>query len=206
MSNPEDAVNADAPKREYLDATRRRQSLLDAAVDVMLDDGVEALSLRSVAQRAGVAHRLVSYAFGSKGALVSALLERESERTIARVWSSPMIAASLPDALRTALQAFLDEVRADPRRFECMAALTATARLSPELADAARAEAEADRQEIADRVAQWGERGGVLETDTDDVVAAIQAAANGLAAWWLATRDDERAPRVVAMLAAGIAS
>ncbi|RKT33193.1 hypothetical protein DEU34_1783 [Microbacterium sp. AG1240] len=97
-------------------------------------------------------------------------------------------------------------MRADPRRFECLAALTATARLSPDLVDATRAEAEADRQEIADRVAQWKGRGGVLEVDAGDVVAAIQVAANGLAAWWLASRDDERAPRVVAMLAAGIAS
>lgn len=46
----------------------------------------------------------------------------------------------------------------------------------------------------------------MLEVDAGDVVAAIQVAANGLAAWWLASRDDERAPRVVAMLAAGIAS
>jgi AcrR family transcriptional regulator len=197
----ENAVTAPGPRREYLAAEERRRQLLEAAAAVMVADGPSAISLRSVAERAGVAHRVVSYAFGSKAALVAALLQRESERSIAAAWPAPAPEGALAEVVRDALQRYLDTVRAEPRRHECLAALTATARLDPDLAAAARSEAASTRERIAGLAASWA-----AGADAAALVAALHAAAEGVAAWWLATRDDAAADAVVAAFAAGVAA
>jgi AcrR family transcriptional regulator len=66
----------------WLDAAMRRPEnpqqrlLLDAAERVLLSDGLEALSVRRVTGEAGVNVATVNYAFGGKGPLLEALLER----------------------------------------------------------------------------------------------------------------------------------
>ena len=191
--------------RPYLGVAERRQQLLDAAVEVMVEEGAAALSLRSVAQRAGVAHRVVNYAFGSKAALVAALLERESERLAARVWAEPLPVDTLEVAVAAALGSFLAEVRSDPRRYERLAELTALARASDALVDAARAESEAYRRMIAERLELWCAQRSVSLASPQVVVSAIHAAADGLAEWWLTTRDDAQVEAVIALLAGGFA-
>mgnify|MGYP000847649823 FL=1 len=191
--------------RPYLGVTERRQQLLDAAVEVMVAEGAAALSLRSVAQRAGVAHRVVNYAFGSKASLVAALLQRESERLAARVWAEPLPVDTLEVAVAAALGSFLAEVRSDPRRYERLAELTALARASDALVDAARAESEAYRRMIAERLELWCAQRSVSLASPQVVVSAIHAAADGLAEWWLTTRDDAQVEAVIAVLAGGFA-
>ncbi|GAB3148715.1 TetR/AcrR family transcriptional regulator [Microbacterium neimengense] len=202
----EDAVNDEPQSRPYLAVTERRRQLLDAAVEVMLEEGAATLSLRSVAQRAGVAHRVVNYAFGSKAALVAALLERESERLAARVWAEPLPVDTLYVAVAAALGSFLAEVRSDPRRYERLAELTALARASDALVDAARAESEAYRRMIAERLELWCAQRSVRLASPQVVVSAIHAAADGLAEWWLTTRDDAQVEAVIAVLAGGFAN
>lgn len=198
--------DASAP-RAYLGVDERRRQLLDAAWEVMREGGAGALSLRTVAQRAGVAHRVVTYAFGTKGALVAALLTRESARAVEAAWSAPLAAETLERAVAAALRAHLADVRGDPRRHECLAELALSARSSGELADAAAIESAAALAEIADRVAEWhAVRGASVAADVGVTAAAILAAADGLAQWWLATRDDGRADAVIAVLAAGFAA
>ena len=59
-------------------------SILDAARARLLVDGYAGLSTRKVAQEAGVPLSQVHYHFGSKGAMVLALLEHENRRRLAR--------------------------------------------------------------------------------------------------------------------------
>jgi len=199
-------VNDPSPRRTYLDVDDRRRQLLDAAVEVMVHDGVAALSLRSVAQRAGVAHRVVSYAFGSKAELVTALLERESGLLTRRLWAEPLAPLPLGDAVAAALHTFVAELRRERARHERLAELTAMARSSEALAGAARAETEAVRGEIERLVEAWiASRGGVLTAPTATLVAVLHAAAEGLAAWWLATGDDDHVDDVIRVFAAGLA-
>lgn len=84
----------------------RRNQILIAAERVATNDGLEKLTMRSAASAAGVSLRLVQYYFGSKSALMEAVLSRFSERSIA-VWR----AQADSDAELTAqgrLRAFLD--------------------------------------------------------------------------------------------------
>lgn len=200
-------MNDPSPRRTYLDVDDRRRQLLDAAVQVMVDDGVSALSLRTVAQRAGVAHRVVSYAFGSKTELVSALLRRESELLTGRLWAEPLAPLPLAEAVAAALTTVIAELQRDRVRHERLAELTAMARASAALADAARADAEAVRTEIERLVEAWAAaRGAATTVPTATLVAVIHAAAEGLAGWWLATGDDAHIDDVIRALSAGLAA
>lgn len=59
-------------------------AILDAARARLLVDGFAGLSTRKVAQEAGVPLSQVHYHFGSKGAMVLAVLESENRRRLAR--------------------------------------------------------------------------------------------------------------------------
>jgi AcrR family transcriptional regulator len=59
-------------------------AILEAARARLLTDGYAGLSTRKVAQEAGVPLSQVHYHFGSKGAMVLALLEHENRRRLAR--------------------------------------------------------------------------------------------------------------------------
>ena len=54
---------------------QRRQSLIEAAMRLIVRDGHHSLSLRSVAKEAECSHGSVAYYFGSKGALMSAAID-----------------------------------------------------------------------------------------------------------------------------------
>jgi len=54
----------------------RAEELLAAAADLVLQSGLQDLSLRSLAERLGTSHRMLIYYFGSKEAFMQALLRR----------------------------------------------------------------------------------------------------------------------------------
>ena len=60
------------------------ERITDAARSCLLEDGYAALSTRKVAERAGVPLSQIHYHFGSKQALVLALLDRENQRLVER--------------------------------------------------------------------------------------------------------------------------
>ena len=78
-----------APPREHA-----RQALLDAAERLLISDGHAGISTRRLAQEAGVNHGLVHYYFGSMEELFVQVLERFTERLIAR--QRAMYAADVP--------------------------------------------------------------------------------------------------------------
>jgi AcrR family transcriptional regulator len=72
-------------RRSPVDDSATRTALLDAAADVMLEEGYAAVSTRRLAQRAGVNNGLVSYYFGTMDALFVELFRRGAERSLARL-------------------------------------------------------------------------------------------------------------------------
>lgn len=60
--------------------SERRDALLDAAVDHVIDHGLAGLSIRSLADALGVAHNTVTYHFGSRAELLQALFTRLAQR------------------------------------------------------------------------------------------------------------------------------
>src|SRR4029453_2892316 len=56
----------------------RRDALLDAAVDLVVSGGADAVSMEAVAERAGVSRPLVYKHFANRGELLAAVYQREA--------------------------------------------------------------------------------------------------------------------------------
>ena len=98
------------------DRSERRQDLLEAALRLVSESGLGAVTHRSVEQAAGAPHGSVTYWFGSREGLISALVDwlcDESERQ-ARAIATPVqqqIAAGQTldiDAIAAALSVWMD--------------------------------------------------------------------------------------------------
>jgi AcrR family transcriptional regulator len=86
-----------------------RDRLLDAAIEIAGRSGLEAVSYRSVAARAGVAHGLVRHYFGSKEGLLSEAFQRAAAQDATNV----VLEA---DTLATFAQSFVASMNASWER------------------------------------------------------------------------------------------
>lgn len=84
---------------------QRREEILVAAVDVATTERLDGLTVRKVAEKAGLSPGLVFFHFGSKDRLLLALLDRVLEEIIGR--RPPEDAAGAPSA-RDALLSYTD--------------------------------------------------------------------------------------------------
>jgi AcrR family transcriptional regulator len=87
-------------------ATRRRQRqsqarqiILDAARQLLLDDGIEGFTMRRLAQRCGYTAPTIYHYFGDKQGLLDVLLEQEFRRLLAELERVPTVRDPL-EALR----------------------------------------------------------------------------------------------------------
>lgn len=71
------AEKAERPPRGRASSER---ALIDAAIELVIESGVHAVSVRAIADRAGVNHGLVHHYFGSKAGLINAALADVIER------------------------------------------------------------------------------------------------------------------------------
>jgi len=67
----------------------RRDDLLDRVTDHVLERGLIGVTLRPLAAATGTSDRMLIYHFGSRDALVSAVVARSTERAIAEVDALP---------------------------------------------------------------------------------------------------------------------
>ena len=70
--------------RRSLRGDATKESILEAARESLREQGYSGTSIRAVAERAGVQLSLVHYHFGSKQAVLVAVLERENEKLLER--------------------------------------------------------------------------------------------------------------------------
>lgn len=64
----------------YANGERTRAHLVDAALDVFATKGSQRLSIRQIAEQLGTSHTALLHHFGSKDALLEAVLARRQER------------------------------------------------------------------------------------------------------------------------------
>jgi len=186
-------------------ADERRAQLLDAALDVLREHGLAGLTTRAVTARAGVTHGIFHYVFGSKAALVRALIDRELTGAAA-AWGAAAATDDLETALRQAIRAQLDIVRADPGH---QAAVFELIRAARDDADVSAAEWERRQYlaEIERQLVSWSDRGGVTwDAPVQHVAALVLSATDGVVQTWVADHDDARAEASVDLLARVVAS
>lgn len=96
----------------------RRSDILRAAYEVAARRGVEALTVRAVAERAGVSHGTVLFHFNRRDALVVALLDSVLEATtVLHVPPSIERLTQPGERLRALLRAEMERLSGDPRPF-----------------------------------------------------------------------------------------
>lgn len=111
-------MSSDVASPRRLRAPARREQLLDTAAQLAVDEGFHALSVETVAQRAGVTRAVIYQHFADLHALLDTLLERETSRAaeqVARTTPSAFADAEPGEVLLQSLAAFLQAVRDHPR-------------------------------------------------------------------------------------------
>jgi AcrR family transcriptional regulator len=73
-----------ATNRRAEQAERRRDQLIDVALDLFAEHGIDATPISKIAEKAGVAQGLLYHYFPGKEALLSAIIERHSPLPLVR--------------------------------------------------------------------------------------------------------------------------
>jgi AcrR family transcriptional regulator len=101
----------------HASATHRRAQIIDAALDLAATRGLDGLTVRGVASRAGVSTGLVLFHFRTKDQLVVALLDWLLETTTVLHVSEEIARMPSPlDRLLALLQQEMDRLSREPRR------------------------------------------------------------------------------------------
>jgi len=96
----------------------RREDLLRAAYDVAARQGLEALTLRTIAARAGVSHGTVVFHFKRKHELVAALLDRVLYATAVLRLPDAVARITRPsERVHALVRTEMERLSADPRHF-----------------------------------------------------------------------------------------
>lgn len=111
------------PRRRYaprMSPEDRRIQLLDVALELVGREGLHHLTMESVAAAAGVGKPVVYTVFSTRGDLVGALLQRESDLATAQVLAA--LPADLDDtgvaaSFEQSVTTFMDAVLANPTRW-----------------------------------------------------------------------------------------
>ena len=149
-----------------------REQLLAAATAVLGEDGYSAMSMRAVADRAGVRLSLVHYHFGSKAGLMEAVLEHLTEglleRQQAMMWDD---GRSFAEQWRTACDYLREDIRSGYVRtlWEIWAAGLADPALAARWRDTQRGW----RELIVARLERWQEEKGVSLPMRPQALAAL---------------------------------
>src|SRR3954464_13862237 len=116
-------------------ADHHREELLERATDYVLVHGLIGLTLRPVAAAIGTSDRMLIYHFDSRDALVSAVVARTNERSMAAVEALPA-ARSVRAGVNALWAAYLTEPLNSCLDVYCQAAATGLIGEEPYLSDA----------------------------------------------------------------------
>lgn len=150
-----------------MSAAERREQLLDVALEILCDQGAEALSIDAIAKGAGITRPVVYTQFGDLPGLLHALVEREEATVLTQL--AKAIPASVgevePDeVIVSAIASFLSAVKERPRTWQIV--LTPPQGMPRSLHDKVVERREAVIEQITPLIA-WGvtKRGGPAGLD-----------------------------------------
>jgi AcrR family transcriptional regulator len=95
-------------------AEERRAQIIEAAIRVLLQEGIVEATTRKITAEAGVNVATLNYYFGSKDKLLMAVLEKVLRETEAAIWSSVRTDQGLRTTLESYLQVIWSYVEATP--------------------------------------------------------------------------------------------
>ncbi|MFG2334852.1 TetR/AcrR family transcriptional regulator [Streptomyces sp. NPDC048604] len=189
-----------------LSADDRREQLVEAAIRVMIRDGVAKTTTRAVVAEAEVPLGAFHYCFRSKEELLQSVTERIMERSLAPVRAVPE--GTTPyEAIRANLHLYWDRVRSRPDEHQVTYELTQYALRQPGLAEAARRQYRHYLATSSDYLEATARTLGIRWTVDLPVLARHGLSVlDGLTLSWLIDRDDEAATAALDEFARYLAS
>lgn len=195
-------------------ADERRAQLVDAAIRVMVRDGVGRATTRAVVAEADMPLGVFHYCFRSKQELLRAVIETILARVLTPALAvvqrpgdaRPTLRDPLPATLRASVQVYWDHVIANPGEHQLTYELTQYALRRPGLADVARRQYDgylAANAQFLQAVADAADIEWV--TPVDVLAAHLVSVLDGLTLQWLVNRDGAVAERVLDALAEYVA-
>ena len=181
----------------------RRDELIHAASELFAENGYRDTSIADIAQRVGVTQQALLYYFGSKAALLDAVIDDRDGAAIA--FAHELAAIGGIDAIRT-MPASARRNVADPNLVRLFAVLVAENLPRDAVAhDHFVTRYRRLRRTVADLIAQ-GQRDGVFDSGIDPTLKAAEiiAVIDGLNTQWLLDPDDVDIVRVSEQFAEGL--
>lgn len=179
-----------------------REQLVRAAIEVLDEGGYGAMSMRAVAQRAGVRLSLVQYHFGSKSGLTEAVLDHLTEGLLERQQAMWEDGRPFADQWRTACDYLGRDIRSGYVRtlWEIWAAGLA----DEDLARRWRETQRGWRELIVERLERWRDEKGVqLPMPPRALAALVGNVFEGAETEILAGVEPDEAPHLEALRAIG---
>lgn len=157
------------------------EALIAAAIDIIEDSGVERLSVREVAKRAGVSPGAPFRHFSSKAALLTAVAEQAMEKLVAAVDAAQArVGADDPlGGIEAIGRGYLDWAISNPTHFQIISSRTL---IDFDASSRLRESNEAIRQRMIALLEQASSEGRIADgLDFDRLVLASRALVYGLA-------------------------
>ena len=172
---PRDSDTA-KPRRRYaprMAPEKRREQLIDAALQVILEQGYEGVSIEAIARTAGVTRPVIYDHFPNLGQLLRALIEREENYALAQlatvVPEPPGLGGDPPELFAAGVRRFLDAVASRPDTWRIIL-------LPPEGTPAiVRRQVETNRAALRERIEEfvtWASEQAEIPADLDVEIAA----------------------------------
>ncbi|WP_112244906.1 TetR/AcrR family transcriptional regulator [Kribbella monticola] len=166
----------------FIEAARRAQ-LAECAVDVIAEAGIGKASMARIAERAGVSVGVISYHFGNKAGLISAVVEQVAKTAVALMEPQIVAQPTAAQGLRTLITSNLDFMKQHPN---ALRALLEIIRADDGVYAAQGAQAISD----VEKVLHWGQHTGEFGAfDTRVMATTIRAAIDAVPL--LLSRDED---------------
>jgi AcrR family transcriptional regulator len=190
-------------RRSYPKGTRRRQQILESAIDLFAQRGVDSASLRTMGEAIGVSHAALRHYFSSRDELMVEVYRTHEAAVTADAMLSAETAPLADAPVVGEMIAAAERNRSIPGLVELYATLTT---------DALQERHAATREFVRDRFRQLrqllaarieaGQRAGRIAADIDpvDAAALVIAASDGLQVQWLLDPGTVDVGRSLALL------
>ncbi|MBX3194724.1 MAG: TetR family transcriptional regulator C-terminal domain-containing protein [Microbacteriaceae bacterium] len=175
-------------------ASERRAALARAALTVIARDGLAAATTRAIVAEAGMPLASFHYAVASRDELLRDVIELVVAAEGVAAGGLLAQAETPRDAIRGALNGYLDHVRSDPGAEQAMFELTQYALRTPELADLPAEQYRRYHELVADLLEAGASSLNIeWSIPVPDLARLMVTLTDGLTLAWLADRDDAAA-------------
>ncbi|MCZ0983105.1 TetR/AcrR family transcriptional regulator [Streptomyces diastatochromogenes] len=183
-------------------ADERREQLVEAAIRVMIRDGVAKATTRAIVGEAGLPLGAFHYCFRSKRELLHSVIERIMLNSLAFTPThtpedtpeDTPAPTDAPTLIRSTLHAYWEGIRARPSEHLVTYELTQYALREPGLADVARRQYQHYLQANIDHLTAVADQANIRWTVDIPVLARVGLSLlDGLTLNWLIDRDDTQA-------------